>query len=102
MSSYRGNSERCRHCQLTYGKFRTGLCYRDVWLMFYTPSEAPSDEWKYKTRGVVLGKWFEIKQELWQQHLIDCARLARKRKQRKLKRAGKRRKRGTNVSDFQD
>lgn len=72
MSRYKGNHEECESCGIRYRNFRTGLTYGDVWLMFWTPQDAPRDEWKYKSRGVVLGKWHEIKQLFWNQHKEEC------------------------------
>lgn len=72
MSRYCGNGEECRVCGLNYGRFRTGLTYQDVWLFYWTPQDAPREEWKHKTRGVVLGKWFETKQQMWTQHKEEC------------------------------
>lgn len=48
-----------------YDKFRTGLTYDDVKAMFYDNSDDPKD-WKYKRRGTVLGKWHQIKMELYE------------------------------------
>jgi hypothetical protein len=71
-SKYSGNNEKCPVCGLTYGNLKTGFTYYDVWLMLWTPSETPTDEWKYKTRGVILGKWHEIKNDYWKRHLEEC------------------------------
>lgn len=65
---YRGDAEKCPHgCGLSYGRFRTGLRYHDVFILLMDYSEDP-DEWKYKRRGTVLGKWFQIKQQMWLYH----------------------------------
>lgn len=71
-SKYCGNNEACDTCGVTYGDFKTGFTYYDIWLMFWTPKDVDNDEWKYKTRGVILGKWFEIKQDMWEQHKREC------------------------------
>lgn len=47
-----------------YDKFRTGLTYRDVLSMLYSADPDPKT-WRYKTRGVVLGLWHQLKQEMW-------------------------------------
>lgn len=73
-SKYAGNNEVCPKCGTTYGDFKTGLTYYEVWLMFWTAPDAPSDEWKYTTRGVILGKWFQIKREFWDLHKEQCER----------------------------
>lgn len=75
-SRYCGNGERCPTCGETYGNFKTGLTYFEVWLMFWDPPDTPPDEWKYATRGVVLGKWFQIKQEWWERHKEECEQQA--------------------------
>jgi hypothetical protein len=67
MSRYKGNAEKCPHCRITYKLFRTGHTYDEVKKMMWDYSPDPTD-WKYKRRGTVLGKWFQIKQELWEQH----------------------------------
>ena len=53
-----------RHGLPGYDKFRTGLTYRDVWEMMRDDSEDRST-WRYKSRGVVLGMWHEIKMQLY-------------------------------------
>jgi len=72
MSRYAGNSECCPVCGLTYKKLNTGLNYDEVYQMLWKASNDPTD-WKYKRRGAVLGFWFQIKQEFWDQHLNSCA-----------------------------
>jgi hypothetical protein len=37
----------------------------------YSPDRG---EWKYKRRHTVLGKLFQIKQEMWSQHLDECGK----------------------------
>lgn len=69
MSRYHGNSDACPCCGLTYGRFRTGLTYRDV----YSFLMGGEDDWRYKRRGTVLGHWHQIKLEWWEKHLSDCA-----------------------------
>lgn len=71
-SRYKGNNERCPHCQMKYGNFRTGFTYKDIVMMFWDDSDDPGD-WTYKRRGTILGKWFEIKQDMWQRHIeVEC------------------------------
>lgn len=67
MSRYHGNGERCPHCGIAYGRFRTGLTYREVFELLKDYSDDPRD-WSDKSRGVVLGKWYQLKQELWEHH----------------------------------
>jgi hypothetical protein len=71
MSRYAGNHDPCPHCGLLYKYFGTGLTYSDVWLMMADHSE-DSSEWKYKKRNTVLGKWFQVKQEMWKKHIREC------------------------------
>ncbi len=59
-----GNSEKCPHgCGLSYRRLNTGLRYEDVYELLKV-----TGEWKYKRRHTVLGKWFEIKQQMWDYH----------------------------------
>lgn len=46
---------------MSYDQFRTGLTYRDVYGMVW--------ERKYKRRGTVLGKWRQIKLEMYEEYL---------------------------------
>lgn len=64
-------SDRCPHCGLQYADFRTGLTYQDVYDMYWSGSDDPSD-WKYKRRGTILGKWHQLKLEMWKRHLEGC------------------------------
>lgn len=68
MSSYHGNGEKCAACGVTYGKFRT-----DVWMQFWNDSGTPQDQWPRKSRGIILGRWHEMKKELWAKHVSECA-----------------------------
>lgn len=73
MSSYHGNGEKCAECGLTYGKFRTGMTWMDVWIQFWNDSDTPQDQWPRKSRAIILGRWHEMKKELWQKHVSECA-----------------------------
>ena len=42
---------------MSYQQFRTGLTYRDVYRMLF--------DRKFKRRRTVLGKWHQIKLEMW-------------------------------------
>lgn len=75
-SKYKGNSEQCPGCGLTYGNFKTGFTYYEVWMMLWNPPETEPTEWTYKRRGTVLGKWFEIKQSYWERHTETCGKEA--------------------------
>jgi hypothetical protein len=43
------------------------MTYRDVYLMFWDCSTDTS-EWKYKRPGTILGKWHQIKKEMFERH----------------------------------
>ena len=72
MSRYRGNSDTCPCCGLTYRDFRTGLTYADVFLWLWSYSQESSN-WKYKRRRTVLGRWHMTKKQMWNQHIFECA-----------------------------
>lgn len=61
----------CPVCGLKYADFRTGFSYHDVFLMLWSYSD-DSSTWRYKRRRTVLGKWHQLKQELWGYHLEEC------------------------------
>jgi hypothetical protein len=65
--------EMCPHCGLRYEALTTGLTFNDVKQMLWTSSE-DSEDWVYRRRGTVLGKWYEYKQTLWKRHLEGCAK----------------------------
>jgi len=67
--------ECCPGCGLKYSAFRTGLTYKEVYDMFWSTSDDPN-EWKYKRRSTVLGKWRQVKRELWDRHIYGCAQVA--------------------------
>jgi len=68
VSRYCGNAARCPGCGITYGDFRTGLTYREVWQMLWHRTE-----YRYKRRGTVLGLWHSIKKSEWEHHTSRCA-----------------------------
>ena len=43
--------------------------------MLWSPNPDP-DTWRYRRRHTVLGKWYQIKQEMWEEHLKTCGKLA--------------------------
>ncbi len=55
---------------MTYHQFRTGLTYREVYHMLWSPSDDPKD-WRYKSRGVILGFWHQLKMQLWARYQDD-------------------------------
>lgn len=71
LSRFKGNQKLCPGCGISYGKFRTGLTYRDVFIWLWVNSDDPKD-WKYKRRRTVLGKWHAHKRELFEAHVNQC------------------------------
>jgi len=71
VSRYHGNHEECPGCELTYGKFRTGLTYDEVRKMLWDNSP-DRDDWSYKRRGTILGSWHAMKKQLWERHVEGC------------------------------
>jgi hypothetical protein len=57
-----------RHGLIGYDEFRTGLTYHEVWEMLRNDDD-DSKVWRYKSRGVILGMWHELKMQLYQQYL---------------------------------
>jgi hypothetical protein len=57
-----------RHGLPGFDEFRTGLTYQNVFDMLKDESADPR-EWKYKSRGVILGMWHQIKLELYEEAL---------------------------------
>lgn len=58
---------------IPYHKFRTGLSYQDVADMVWSYSNDPADWPKShhtRRRNTVLGKWHQIKQEMYEQYLL--------------------------------
>lgn len=62
----------CPWCALAYKDLRTGMTFSEVRNLYWTTSK-DSKDWKYKRRNTVLGKWREIKQGMWEEHLVMCA-----------------------------
>lgn len=58
-------------CGLRYSDFRTGLTFADVKASMWTASTDPED-WVYRTRSGVLGRWRQIKQEMFRDHCALC------------------------------
>ena len=65
------DGESCPHCDQTYAGFRTGHNFSDVRNLFWSGSDDPTD-WVNKRRHTVLGRWREIKQSMWREHLEMC------------------------------
>lgn len=77
------SESRCRVCGLTYSQLRTGFTYEEVYQMLWVSSEDPRD-WKYKRRHTVLGKWHQIKLEMWDEHVHLCEEDAEYRNKEEL------------------
>jgi len=58
----------CPHCGLEYDDFKTGESFGSIKDSMFVASEDPS-RWKYKRRHGVLGRWHDLKQELWRNHI---------------------------------
>lgn len=73
MSRYGGNDEQCPYCGIKYRDFRctTYTSFQDVKDSLWVDSD-DSDDWKYKRKGTVLGRWHMAKQREWQQHIAIC------------------------------
>lgn len=71
VSRYIRNTDQCPYCQLTYERLRTNLSYVEVQRTLWVVS-INSNEWRHKRRSSVLGKWHEIKQRVWKDHLDEC------------------------------
>jgi hypothetical protein len=56
---------------MTYEEFRTGLTFAEVRAQFWSGNDDPST-WHPKRRRTVLGRWYEIKQTLWAEHIEYC------------------------------
>lgn len=62
---------RCPVCDMKYDDFRTGETFQTVLDDLWVASDRPED-WNYKRRSSVLGKWHEIKQLMWAGHISEC------------------------------
>ena len=67
MSCYSGNGDRCPYCELSYRDFRTGFTYRGIFELMMDCETDPK-LWRNKRRRTVLGKWHQLKRELWTEH----------------------------------
>ena len=61
----------CSNCGISYKDFRTGFNYSEIYQMYWVPDQ-DSSKWVYKRRNTILGKWHQIKLELWKNHLEKC------------------------------
>jgi len=63
--------EECPICGLRYDDFRTDLTFREVWMQFWSGDPDPTT-WVNKRRRTVLGRWHQIKESMWREHLEMC------------------------------
>lgn len=56
---------------MRYRQLNTGLTYQAVHDMMKDYRDDPAD-WTYKRRHTVLGKWHQLKKEMWAYHLWEC------------------------------
>lgn len=52
---------------IPYRQFRTGLTYRTVYQMLWSPSD-DTRTWRHKGRRQVLGLWHQIKRDLYERY----------------------------------
>lgn len=58
---------------VTYDEFPTGLSFRDVRAMLWSPDD-DSSMWRYKRRGTVLGTWRALKRALYDRYCGEITR----------------------------
>lgn len=61
----------CPNCGLKYKDFRTGETFQTVKDSLWVNSDDPND-WKYKRRHTILGRWHMLKIEMWKSHIESC------------------------------
>lgn len=61
----------CTGCGTHYGEFKTGFTFAEVRQQFWKNNDDPST-WHPKRRASVLGRWRELKQHMWEQHINEC------------------------------
>lgn len=62
----------CDGCGIHYSQFRTGLTFGEVRQQFWR-NDPDYKTWHPKRRSTVLGRWRQIKQALWGEHLNLCS-----------------------------
>lgn len=62
--------ERAPSCLPPYEDFRTGLNFKAVRDLLWSPSDDPTT-WRYRRRRTVLGLWHQLKQQLYA-YAQDC------------------------------
>lgn len=61
----------CPVCGLQYAELRTGLTFAEVRGFLWSWDPDPRT-WGNVTRRTVLGRWREIKLDMWEEHLACC------------------------------
>jgi DNA-binding transcriptional MerR regulator len=64
-------------CEITYNQFRTGYTFKEIRRMLKIESERKfreRNEIMYVTRHTVLGRWKQLKEEMWNQFQKDIER----------------------------
>lgn len=61
----------CRGCGLRYSDMRTGMTYADVFAQFWVCDD-DRRKWHPKRRRTILGRWHEIKRDMWAEHIAAC------------------------------
>lgn len=61
----------CENCGMKYRDLRTGLDFKAVQDMLFVSTPDPN-QWRQKGRHSVLGLWFEIKRNMWDDHISMC------------------------------
>jgi len=56
---------------VSYQDFRTGFTYADVYSLLWVGDDDPA-AWRYKRRHTILGKWHQMKLEMWSEHIEAC------------------------------
>ena len=61
----------CPCCGIKYRDFRTGETFSSIRSQFWVCDEDPK-KWHPKRRGSVLGRWRQVKLEMWALHISTC------------------------------
>ena len=65
------SDDACPYCGIKYRDFRTGETFQSIKDLLWVSSDDPND-WVYRRRNTVLGKWREIKLNMWDDHKQTC------------------------------
>jgi len=60
-------------CKISYDDLRTGLTFADVREMLYIEQMIVKNrgEYMFVSRATVLGRWYQIKQEMWERIPVE-------------------------------